>query len=149
MKIVCDNCATKYSIADEKVRGKVFKIRCKKCSHIIVVRGGADGNVEASRDAGPTADASGFPGEDNQTIAARGGTPAGGLPAAGGNGEAVWHLVIDREQVGPLTPSDVRQKFSAGEIDVETYAWREGFGDWLRLGSIEDFRDLGGGRAGA
>ena len=39
MKIVCDNCTTKYSIADEKVRGKVFKIKCKKCSHIIVVKG--------------------------------------------------------------------------------------------------------------
>ena len=39
MKIVCDNCSTKYSIADEKVRGKVFKIKCKKCSHIIVVKG--------------------------------------------------------------------------------------------------------------
>src|SRR5439155_1057545 len=54
MKIVCDNCATKYSIADEKVRGKVFKIRCKKCSHIIVVRGGADGNVAPARDEGAT-----------------------------------------------------------------------------------------------
>jgi len=147
MKIVCDNCATKYSIADEKVRGKVFKIRCKKCSHIIVVRGGADGSVEASRDAGPAADG-GFPaGDDQQTIAARGGTPAAGVPAAGGGGggDAVWHLVIDREQVGPLSPAEVRQKFSNGEIDVETYAWREGFGDWLRLGSIEDFRDLGAG----
>ena len=39
MKIVCDSCGTKYSISDDKVRGKVFKIRCKKCSHIIVVRG--------------------------------------------------------------------------------------------------------------
>ncbi|MGZ3408413.1 MAG: GYF domain-containing protein, partial [Polyangia bacterium] len=146
MKIVCDNCATKYSIADEKVRGKVFKIRCKKCSHIIVVRGGADGNVEASREPAPAAD--NFPGGDEgQTIAARGGTPAAGVPAAAASasGDAVWHLVIDREQVGPLSPSEVRQKFSAGEIDVETYAWREGFGDWLRLGSIEDFRDLGGG----
>ncbi len=140
MKIVCDNCATKYSIADEKVRGKVFKIRCKKCSHIIVVRGGADGSVEAtsSRDAGP-ADG-GFPGggEEQQTIAARG---ASGAEAGG---DAVWHLVIDREQVGPLSPSEVRAKFSGGEVDAETYAWREGFGDWLRLGSIEDFRDLGG-----
>jgi predicted Zn finger-like uncharacterized protein len=144
MKIVCDNCATKYSIADEKVRGKVFKIRCKKCSHIIVVRGGADGNAEASRDAAP-ADA-GFPGDDGQTIAARGGTPAAGVPT---NADAVWHLVIDREQVGPLTPAEVRQKFTAGEIDVETYAWREGFGDWLRLGSIEDFRDLAGGAPAA
>ena len=40
MKIVCDNCATKYQIADEKVSGKAFKIRCKKCSHIIVVNKG-------------------------------------------------------------------------------------------------------------
>src|SRR5947209_1644890 len=152
MKIVCDNCATKYSIADEKVRGKVFKIRCKKCSHIIVVRGGADGSVEASRDAAPAAGA-GFPGEDDQATMAAGQpvrsapTPGGGVAMSGG--DSVWHLVIDREQVGPLTPAEVRQKFAAGEIDAETYAWREGFGDWLRLASIEDFRDLGGGAAAA
>jgi predicted Zn finger-like uncharacterized protein len=39
MKIVCDSCGAKYSIADEKVQGKVFKIRCKKCSNVIVVKG--------------------------------------------------------------------------------------------------------------
>ncbi len=39
MKIVCDACPAKYSISDDKVQGKVFKIRCKKCSNIIVVRG--------------------------------------------------------------------------------------------------------------
>src|SRR4051794_32588414 len=122
MKIVCDNCATKYSIADEKVRGKVFKIRCKKCSHIIVVRGGGEGG-DAPREAAPAADA-GFPGDDGATMAAR-----GGAPVVAASGDAVWHLVIDREQVGPLTPPEVRQKFSAGEIDAETYAWREGFGD--------------------
>jgi len=38
MKIVCDACQAKYSIADEKVQGKAFKIRCKKCGHIIVVK---------------------------------------------------------------------------------------------------------------
>ncbi|HEX2660455.1 MAG TPA: zinc-ribbon domain-containing protein, partial [Polyangia bacterium] len=43
MKIVCDSCSTKYSISDDKVRGKVFKIRCKKCSHIIVVKGTGEG----------------------------------------------------------------------------------------------------------
>ena len=42
MRIICENCSTKYSIADEKVRGKVFKIRCKKCGHIIVVKGVSD-----------------------------------------------------------------------------------------------------------
>ena len=43
MKIVCEACQAKYSIADDKVRGKVFKIRCKKCSHVIVVRGAGEG----------------------------------------------------------------------------------------------------------
>jgi len=38
MKFVCDKCKTKYSIADDKVRRKVLKIRCKNCSNIIVVR---------------------------------------------------------------------------------------------------------------
>lgn len=38
MKFVCDKCKTKYSIADEKVRRKVLKIRCKNCANIIVVR---------------------------------------------------------------------------------------------------------------
>ncbi len=114
MRIVCDSCSTKYSIADEKVRGKVFKIRCKKCEHIIVVRG------------------------DNQPANVVKPVSAA-LPATE---TAVWHLVIDREQVGPLEAAAVREKFQAGQIDAETYIWREGFADWLRLGSIEEFRDL-------
>jgi len=47
MKIVCDACQAKYSISDDKVQGKVFKIRCKKCSNIIVVRGGANAQEAA------------------------------------------------------------------------------------------------------
>lgn len=38
MKFYCDNCQAKYSIADEKVRGKVLKVRCKKCAFVITVR---------------------------------------------------------------------------------------------------------------
>ena len=51
MKIVCGNCGAKYSISDDKVQGKVFKIRCRKCSNVIVVKGTADeegSSVEAS-----------------------------------------------------------------------------------------------------
>ena len=39
MKIVCDNCATKYSIADEKVRGNRLRLmraiseRCTRIAH--------------------------------------------------------------------------------------------------------------------
>jgi predicted Zn finger-like uncharacterized protein len=107
MKIVCDSCGTKYSIADEKVRGKVFKIRCKKCSHIIVVRGGES-------------------------------APEAAAPASDGG----WHLVIDGEQVGPLSDADVRTKVERGEIKADTYTWKEGFADWVKLSAVPEFAGL-------
>ena len=39
MRIVCDSCGAKYSIADEKISGKLFKVRCKKCDTMIMVDG--------------------------------------------------------------------------------------------------------------
>lgn len=38
MKFVCGSCRTKYQISDEKIRGKILTIRCKKCSSKILVR---------------------------------------------------------------------------------------------------------------
>lgn len=124
MKIVCDSCATKYQIADEKVSGKAFKIRCKKCGHVIVVNKGAgDGAGGQAADAGGAAEPA----------------PA---PEAAAPTDAVWHLVIDREQVGPMTVDEVRTKVQAGQVDSETYGWKEGFDDWLKLSAIEDFKGL-------
>ncbi|MET0403105.1 MAG: zinc-ribbon domain-containing protein, partial [Cystobacter sp.] len=31
----CNQCQRRYSIADEKVRGKTVKIRCKNCQYVI------------------------------------------------------------------------------------------------------------------
>jgi predicted Zn finger-like uncharacterized protein len=115
MKIVCDSCATKYSISDDKVRGKVFKIRCKKCSHIIVVRG----TNEAASAASSTA------------------TPAVVAAADGG-----WHLVVDGDQVGPVPESDIRARIERGEINAETYVWKDGFADWLKLSAVPEFAQL-------
>jgi predicted Zn finger-like uncharacterized protein len=111
MKIICDSCGTKYSISDDKVRGKVFKIRCKKCSHIIVVRGG-EGQEEAA--AAPAA------------AAAEGG----------------WHIVVEGEQVGPIPEADVRSRIERGELRADTYIWKEGFADWLKLSAVPEFADL-------
>lgn len=41
MKIRCEGCDARYSIADEKVRGRAFKIRCKRCGAALVVRADA------------------------------------------------------------------------------------------------------------
>jgi predicted Zn finger-like uncharacterized protein len=117
MKIICDSCGTKYSISDDKVRGKVFKIRCKKCSHIIVVRGG----------------------ETQEEAAA---APA----AADGGG---WHIVVEGEQVGPISEADVRARVERGEIRGDTYIWKEGFADWLKLSTVPEFADLAPSESGS
>src|SRR5829696_4952400 len=130
MKIVCDACQAKYSISDDKVQGKVFKIRCKKCSNIIVVRGGA-----GASEAAPA------PQEKDTRVYDYGyeGGAGGEAPAAD---DAVWHLVINQDQIGPLTVAEVQQRFASGEIDGETFTWREGFADWLPLSQVDTFTAL-------
>lgn len=118
MKIVCGSCGAKYSIADEKVQGKVFKIRCKKCSNVIVVKGNEDGD---------------------ETVSAG----AGAAPAA------EWYVVIDGEQAGPMTPSEIESHFMAGRVSAESFAWRDGLADWVPLSSLDDFSHLANDRAGA
>ena len=129
MKIVCDACQAKYSISDDKVQGKVFKIRCKKCSNIIVVRGGAGATEPAPA-----------PQQEKDTRVYDYGYDGGDHAPAGD--ESVWHVVINQDQVGPMTAVEVQQRFAAGDIDIETYIWREGFADWLPLAQVDTFAQL-------
>ncbi|RYE87430.1 MAG: DUF4339 domain-containing protein, partial [Myxococcales bacterium] len=47
MKITCQSCSAKYTIADDKVRGKTVKIKCKKCGATIVAGPEAESPAEA------------------------------------------------------------------------------------------------------
>ena len=109
MKIVCESCGAKYSIADDRVAGKVFKIRCKRCSEVIVVRG--------DQDAGGAAAGAAAPAEDQN---------------------AIWHVVVDGEQAGPYTVSQLAELMNGGRVDWEAYVWAEGFDNWLPMRDVPD-----------
>jgi predicted Zn finger-like uncharacterized protein len=111
MRIVCDSCGAKYSIADEKIAGKLFKVRCKKCSEMIMV----DGTAMASSDSVPV------PGD--------------------ASGPGSWFVVIDGAQSGPMSSEEVAGQLAAGAIDADTFAWCEGMEDWEPIGSIDAFKD--------
>ena len=121
MKIVCDACQAKYSIADEKVQGKAFKIRCKKCNHIIVVRSG--GVQAASAVAEPK--------------------PA---PA---EAQGTWYIVVEGEQVGPLAEPDIAARLARAEITSETLVWKEGFADWIKLSAVPELAQVSSPQAAA
>jgi predicted Zn finger-like uncharacterized protein len=119
MKIVCDSCGAKYSIADEKVAGKIFKIRCKKCSSVLEVRGDQTG-AHPFDEANSPKDEAGEPG---------------------------WYIVVDGEQKGPLPPIQLSQLFAKGSVGLDSYVWREGFGDWRVAGEVAELAQLFGGAA--
>ncbi len=142
MKVVCDNCGAKYQVDDDKVSNKVFKFRCKRCSHIVIIRP-TDGEGTG---ASPLLDAL----DSGAAEAELGPEEATSQIDYGAHQEApeadgVWHVVVNREQVGPLTREEVLGYLGRGEINADTFGWREGMADWERVGSIAEFADDFGG----
>lgn len=121
MKIVCDSCGAKYSIADEKVAGKIFKIRCKKCSSVLEVRG-------------------------DQTGAHPFGDPGGSQDSGA---DPAWYIVVDGEQKGPLRPIELSQLFAKGAVGLDSYVWKEGFDDWKVAADVADLAQIFGGPGAA
>ncbi len=118
MKIVCGSCGAKYSIADEKVQGKIFKIRCKKCDDVIVVKGTSDG-------------------EDLQAAESDFGGSYGHS-----DGASEWYVVLEGEQVGPITAEEVEAYFSVGQLSNDSFIWRDGLDNWVPINSISEFAHL-------
>jgi predicted Zn finger-like uncharacterized protein len=58
MKFTCENCGAQYLIADTKLGDRGVKVRCKKCSYVIILRPSgwaADQKKEVKEDAPPIA----------------------------------------------------------------------------------------------
>jgi predicted Zn finger-like uncharacterized protein len=141
MRIVCPQCGAKYEVKDEKVRKKVFKIRCKRCTHEFVVRGEQEeaqepAAAQVADEAAPAPAATNH--EDEATKVVDYSERQREIAEEEG---AVWHVVINREQVGGLTADDVLAYLGRGEIDPDTFTWREGMADWARLSTVPEFAD--------
>src|SRR5512136_1103561 len=48
MRFTCDSCGAQYMISDEKVGPNGVKVRCKKCSHVILVRRAVENGAAAA-----------------------------------------------------------------------------------------------------
>jgi predicted Zn finger-like uncharacterized protein len=104
MKFHCDRCNTRYSIADERVRGKILKVRCKGCSAVITVRESAS---EAPDSASPGHDEGGNApprGSASQPVVRAPSQPRSGLQPRQQTGPQ------PRQQTGPQTVPQPRQQ---------------------------------------
>src|SRR5689334_3313776 len=130
MKISCQSCQAKYTIADEKVAGKTVKIKCKKCGATIVVNG-AEAAAAAPMAAAPApqqAYAAAPPGDDDDgdgatRVFAEG---SGGSP---GPGAVEWTVNVTDEDQRTLNAAQIVVEYQRGVITNDTYVWKDGMAD--------------------
>lgn len=157
MKFLCDRCKTRYSIGDDRVRGKILKIRCKNCANVITVRegmtdadAGAADPASPARKAKPTTHAPPVSGAQPSAAPSGNGAPAGALGAAFASAmtrpppalEEEWYVSIDGDQEGPFSLAEAQRWISAKAFDADLHCWSEGFDDWLPVDKVSHFRGL-------
>jgi hypothetical protein len=56
-----------------------------------------------------------------------------------GEGEAIWHVIIDDRQEGPLTEAEIFEYLVDGRLSGGLI-WRPGLTDWKQVSEIDEFR---------
>ena len=122
MKFYCEQCNTKYSIAEEKVRGKVLKVRCKSCGNIITVR-----DPEAPTPAAQAPAASTRPGPPK----APGSSPR--IP------QTNWYYSVNGQSSAPMDLEVLKGRYETGELGDESYVWHESIIEWKPVRDVDIF----------
>jgi predicted Zn finger-like uncharacterized protein len=145
MKFVCDRCQTRYSIADEKVRMKILRIRCKTCGNVIVVQGegargdasGADGSQVVGKygKAAPAAmRAAGSSLSKSRSASARGAVPPPPPPGSQESdpmgGRVEWYIAVGGVQSGPFSRMEAAKRIAAIGPGKTVHVWKEGMSGW-------------------
>jgi predicted Zn finger-like uncharacterized protein len=151
MKFYCNQCNKPYLIADERVRGKILKIRCKNCSNVITVREGLEQAAPPPEKSGrrhSTAIAP-APLERPMTVPAvrdPNEPPRKGSPGPDADDDAMpplddeWYVSVDGVQDGPFSLERAREWVASRGPEDEVYCWRDSFDDWLPITDVPEFQ---------
>ena len=55
---------------------------------------------------------------------------------------AVWFVMIDGQQAGPMSRAEVGLEFASGAIDGETFVWKDGMSSWLPGAEVPELQQL-------
>ncbi len=116
MKVTCQACSAQYTIADDKVKGRKVKIRCKACQTPIVVDG-----------QNPSPDAGSGASEPPPVLDPF--APETALPADAD----LWNVNLSETDSRTMTTAEVIEAFRAGVVTIDAFVWKDGMADWLPI----------------
>jgi len=128
MNIQCQQCGTSYAVADEKVRGRLMKVRCKSCSEVIRV----DGTLLGAADGSSAPPQLIKPATGKAPMSK---PPSLSRPDTDG---AVWHITVGDGTQGPYTLDELREYYAQGSVMLDTLVYREGFDAWRPAGEVPE-----------
>ena len=117
MKVTCQACSAQYTIADDKVKGRKVKIRCKACQTPIVVDGQnppPEATSTGLSEAPPALD------------------PFAPETALATDAD-VWNVNLSDTDSRTMTTAEVIEGFRSGVITGDAFVWKDGMGDWLPI----------------
>lgn len=149
MRFTCDSCEARYTIADEKVRGRILKVRCKRCGSPILLK--YEEPEEELVDGGD-ADATRVMRQDDVRRAIETGESLSGGVVAKSKARPVsapppgerreWYFLENAQELGPFSVGELTTKARDGRIQPRTYVWRDGMPQWGRLHDVEELASL-------
>ena len=107
MKIACEACGAKYTIAEDKVRGRRVKIRCKGCGTPIVVdgqHGGGPSNSDAETDVALDPEA-----------------------------PVIWSVNLSETDSRTMSTEEIVAAYASGVVTADAFIWKDGMADWVPL----------------
>ncbi len=142
----CNKCQRRYSIADDKVRGKTVKVRCKNCQNVISVEG-PPAEAEESTRVVSLADVERLREQDRSLAEEETASPVTQAPAAAASmswedeptrtmplrdSRSPWFVMVKSKQEGPLDEGALSELVASGAVTARSYFWQQGMPDWKR-----------------
>ncbi|HEY6723433.1 MAG TPA: zinc-ribbon domain-containing protein [Polyangiaceae bacterium] len=141
MKVTCESCGSKYTIKDDKVRGKRVKIRCKGCKSPIVVDGLSIDGSSASSDSENAPAYSDVPDAPDDTGLA---SAQAAFPGAAPLGAAVerWSVNLSETDSRDMTTDEIVAAWRSGVVTDDAYIYKPGFDDWKPILEVPELARL-------
>ncbi len=137
MKIACPSCSARYAIPDEKIEGKVAKIRCRKCGASIEADGRTTPATIGLASDGAAADEVAAMSAPDAAESAPDAAPEAAAEVPAG----LYSVDLGESDQRNMSLTEIIDAYNDGEITAETYLWADGMADWQPLGEVAEIVD--------